>query len=89
MSLQFRPRVDSGSIMPFINIQTIEGLLDKESKAELFKRIADLFVEIEGKGNAAFREHVWIRIDEYPPEQWQLGHLRPTKEMIEIISKAN
>ncbi|MBP2603372.1 4-oxalocrotonate tautomerase [Acinetobacter calcoaceticus] len=89
MSLQFRPRVNSGSIMPFINIQTIEGLLDKESKAELFKRITDLFVEIEGKGNEAFREHVWIRIDEYPPEQWQLGHLRPTKEMIEIISKAN
>lgn len=25
--------------MPFINIQTIEGLLDKDSKAELFKRI--------------------------------------------------
>lgn len=35
--------------MPFINIQTIEGLLDKDSKAELFKRITDLFVEIEGK----------------------------------------
>lgn len=51
--------------------------------------LPDLFVEIEGKGNAAFREHVWIRIDEYPPEQWQLGHLQPTKEMIEIISKAN
>ncbi len=40
--------------MPFINIQTIEGLLDKDSKAELFKRITDLFVEIEGKGNPAF-----------------------------------
>ncbi|ENV03124.1 MULTISPECIES: tautomerase family protein [Acinetobacter] len=72
--------------MPFINIQTIEGLLDKDSKAELFKRITDLFVEIEGKGNPAFQEHVWIRIDEYPPEQWQLGSLRPTKEMIELIS---
>ncbi|MDB0282219.1 MULTISPECIES: tautomerase family protein [Acinetobacter] len=72
--------------MPFINIQTIEGLLDKDSKAELFKRITDLFLEIEGKGNPAFREHVWIRIDEYPPEQWQLGSLRPTKEMIELMT---
>jgi len=74
--------------MPFINIQTIEGLLDKDSKAELFKRIADLFVEIEGKGNPAFREHVWIRIDEYPPEQWQLGSLSPTKQMIELMTSA-
>ncbi|EXS44882.1 MULTISPECIES: 4-oxalocrotonate tautomerase family protein [Acinetobacter] len=74
--------------MPFINIQTIEGLLDKDSKAELFKRITDLFVEIEGKGNPAFREHVWIRIDEYPPEQWQLGSLSPTKQMIELMISA-
>jgi len=74
--------------MPFINIQTIEGLLDKDSKAELFKRITDLFVEIEGNGNPAFREHVWIRIDEYPPEQWQLGSLSPTKQMIELMTSA-
>ncbi|ENU48368.1 tautomerase family protein [Acinetobacter nosocomialis] len=74
--------------MPFINIQTIEGLLDKDSKAELFKRITDLFVEIEGKGNPAFREHVWIRIDEYPPKQWQLGSLSPTKQMIELMTSA-
>ena len=74
--------------MPFINIQTIEGLLDKDSKAELFKRITDLFVEIESKGNPAFREHVWIRIDEYPPEQWQLGSLSPTKQMIELMTSA-
>lgn len=74
--------------MPFINIQTIEGLLDENSKAEIFKRITDLFVEVEGKGNIAFQEHVWIRIDEYSPEQWQLGNLRPTKEMIDIISKS-
>lgn len=53
--------------MPFIHVQTIEGLLDKDSKAELFKRLTDLFVEIEGKGRAAFREHIWIRIDEHPP----------------------
>ncbi|EXC27175.1 hypothetical protein J569_0558 [Acinetobacter sp. 907131] len=43
-------------------------------------------MEIEGKGNPAFREHVWIRIDEHPPEHWQLGSLRPTKEMIELIT---
>ncbi|WP_320159308.1 tautomerase family protein [Acinetobacter nosocomialis] len=66
----------------------MEGLLDKDSKAELFKRITDLFVEIEGKGNPAFREHVWIRIDEYPPEQWQLGSLSPTKQMIELMTSA-
>ncbi|KAA8733271.1 4-oxalocrotonate tautomerase [Acinetobacter qingfengensis] len=75
--------------MPFIHIQTIEGLLSKENKAELFERLTDLFVEIEGRGQASFRNHVWIRIDEYAPEQWQLGQLRPTKEMIQLMSTLN
>ncbi|HDW2008405.1 TPA: 4-oxalocrotonate tautomerase, partial [Enterobacter asburiae] len=39
-------------------------------------------VEIEGNGDPEFRRSVWIRIDEHEPEQWSLGGIQPTSEMI-------
>lgn len=68
--------------MPFVNVQTIKGIMNAEQKSELLRRMTDLMVEIEGKGDPAFRNSVWIRIDEHEPEQWSLGGLLPTAEMI-------
>ena len=34
--------------MPIVNIKTMKGLLTKEKKAELHKRITDVIVEVEG-----------------------------------------
>ncbi|EMN1411149.1 tautomerase family protein [Enterobacter chuandaensis] len=68
--------------MPFVNVQTIKGIMNAEQKRELLRRMTDLMVEIEGKGDPAFRNSVWIRIDEHEPEQWSLGGLQPTAEMI-------
>ncbi len=68
--------------MPFVNVQTIKGIMNAEQKRELLRRMTDLMVEIEGKGDPAFRNSVWIRIDEHEPERWSLGGLQPTAEMI-------
>lgn len=68
--------------MPFVNVQTLKGILDNQQKSELLARITDLMVEIEGRGNPDFRQSVWVRIDEYSPEQWSLGGLQPTEAMI-------
>lgn len=73
--------------MPFINVQTIKGLLDEKQKSELLERITDLFIEVEGRGDPAFKHHVWVRIDEHDPEQWSLGGFRPTKEIIKMITE--
>ena len=54
--------------MPFVNVQTIKGIMSSEQKNELLRRMTDLIVEIEGKGDPEFRRSVWIRIDEHEPE---------------------
>ncbi len=68
--------------MPFVKVQTIKGIMNSEQKNELLRRMADLIVEIEGKGDPEFRRSVWILIDEHEPEQWSLGGIQPTSEMI-------
>jgi hypothetical protein len=37
--------------MPFVNVQTIKGIMNAEQKSELLRRMTDLMVEIEGKGD--------------------------------------
>ncbi|GKK29210.1 hypothetical protein NUKP39_12990 [Klebsiella variicola] len=68
--------------MPFVNVQTIKGIMTAEQKSELLRRMTDLLVEIEGQGDPQFRQSVWIRIDEHDPEQWSLGGVQPTAAMI-------
>ncbi|HHA1994663.1 TPA: 4-oxalocrotonate tautomerase family protein [Enterobacter asburiae] len=68
--------------MPFVNVQTINGIMNSEQKKELLRRMTDLIVEIEGNGDPEFRRSVLIRIDEHEPEQWSLGGIQPTSEMI-------
>jgi len=68
--------------MPFVNVQTIKGIMSPEQKNELLSRMTDLMIEIEGQGDPQFRQSVWIRIDEHEPEHWSLGGIQPTAEMI-------
>ena len=68
--------------MPFVNVQTIKGIMTAEQKNELLRRMTDLMVEIEGRGDPQVRQSVWVRIDEHEPEQWSLGGIQPTSEMI-------
>jgi 4-oxalocrotonate tautomerase len=73
----------TGANMPYLHLQTVKGLLSPEQKRALMDGFTDLLVNIEGGGNPDFRKHVWIRIDECEPEQWQIGELRPTVDLIE------
>ncbi|MBR0826610.1 tautomerase family protein [Bradyrhizobium manausense] len=59
--------------MPYVSISTIKGILNPEQKLALHQRIADLMVEIEGRGNPEFRRVVWVKIDEQEPAQWSMG----------------
>ncbi|HYD94133.1 MAG TPA: tautomerase family protein [Noviherbaspirillum sp.] len=71
--------------MPYVHLHTLKGLLSPQQKRALMDRMTALLVEIEGGGDPAFRKHVWIRIDEGEPEQWQLGELRPTPDLVERL----
>lgn len=68
--------------MPHVIVQTIEGILDNDQKKRLLERVADVMVEIEGRGDPAFRKGVWVRIEEQPATHWYLGGAAYTPEMI-------
>jgi 4-oxalocrotonate tautomerase len=74
--------------MPHVIIQTIRGILDNDQKKRLLERVTDVLVEVEGKGNPAFRKEVWVRLDEQDPNHWIRGGVIPTPERIsEIFGK--
>ena len=73
--------------MPIVNIKTIKGLLTKEKKAELHKKITDVMVEIEGNGNSSFAQFVVIEIQEEEPENFSMGGQQASLELIEKMSR--
>ncbi len=68
--------------MPYVQVNTIRGILSDAQKSELLGRITDLMVEIEGRGDPSFRSSVWVRIDESAPSLWSLGGMQPSEAMI-------
>lgn len=74
--------------MPYLQLQTVKGLLSPEQKTYLMDRFTALLVEVEGGGKPEFANKVWIRIDESEAENWQLGELRPTAGFIERMAAA-
>ena len=73
--------------MPIVNIKTIKGLLTKEKKAELHKKITDVMVEMEGNGNSSFAQFVVIEIQEEEPENFSMGGQQVSLELIEKMSR--
>lgn len=71
--------------MPIVTIRTIKGILTKDKKAELHKRITDLLVEIEGEGKEEFRQLVIVTIDEDEPEHFSMGGIPASKELIDAL----
>jgi 4-oxalocrotonate tautomerase len=71
--------------MPIVTIRTIKGILTKDKKAELHKRITDLLVEIEGEGKEEFRQLVVVTIDEDEPEHFSMGGIPASKELIDAL----
>lgn len=73
--------------MPIVNIKTMKGLLTKEKKAELHKKITDVIVEVEGNGNSSFAKFVVIEIQEEEPENFSMGGQQASSELIEKMSR--
>ena len=72
--------------MPIVTIKTIEGLLTKEKKQELHKRISDLLVEIEGNCNNNFAKFVIVNIKEEPFENFSMGGIQASPELFGMSS---
>jgi 4-oxalocrotonate tautomerase len=59
------------SIMPFVNVKLVEGVFSTEEKHEMAKALTDVMVRFEG--SEAFREVVWVLIEELHPDGWHIG----------------
>ncbi len=72
--------------MPFVNIKTLKGVLSETQKRELHARIADVMVDVEGRGNEQFRPYVMIMIEELEPENASIGGRQASGEFVKKIA---
>src|SRR5579859_3313990 len=59
--------------MPFVNIKLVEGVFTTEQKHQMAAAITDVMVKFEG--SEAFREVVWVLIEELHDDGWHIGGL--------------
>jgi 4-oxalocrotonate tautomerase len=57
--------------MPFVNVKLVEGVFSTEEKHALAAALTDVMVKFEG--SEAFRETVWVLIEELHPDGWHIG----------------
>ncbi len=57
--------------MPFVNVKLVEGVFSTEEKHALAGALTDVLVKFEG--SEAFRETVWVLIEELHPDGWHIG----------------
>jgi 4-oxalocrotonate tautomerase len=58
-------------IMPFVNVKLVDGVFTPEQKHEMAKALTDVMVRFEG--SEAFREVVWVLIEELHVDGWHIG----------------
>src|SRR5262249_44102954 len=74
--------------MPFVNVKLVEGVFTTEEKHELGKALTEVMVKFEG--SEAFREVVWVLIEELHTDGWHIGG-RPfagPKSLMETLGKS-
>ena len=57
--------------MPFVNVKLVEGVFSTEEKHAMAKALSDVMVRFEG--SEAFREVVWVLIEELHTDGWHIG----------------
>jgi 4-oxalocrotonate tautomerase len=75
-------------IMPFVNVKLVEGVFTTEEKHELAKALTEVMVKFEG--SEAFREVVWVLIEELHTDGWHIGG-RPfagPKSLMETLGRS-
>lgn len=74
--------------MPFVNVKLVEGVFTTEEKHALAKALTDVMVQFEG--SEAFREVVWVLIEELHTDGWHIGG-RPfagPKSLLETLGRS-
>jgi 4-oxalocrotonate tautomerase len=62
-----------GEGMPFVNVKLVEGVFTEHEKHAMAAALTDVMVSFQG--SEAFREVVWVLIEELNPDGWHIGGL--------------
>ncbi|MBC3842123.1 4-oxalocrotonate tautomerase family protein [Streptacidiphilus sp. 4-A2] len=57
--------------MPFVNVKLVDGVFTEEEKHAMAAALTDVMVRFEG--SEAFREVVWVLIEELHTDGWHIG----------------
>ena len=57
--------------MPYIRVTLVDGVFSTEQKHAMAAKLTDVMVEFEG--SEAFREVVWVLIEELHTDGWHIG----------------
>jgi 4-oxalocrotonate tautomerase len=57
--------------MPLVTVKLAEGAFTERQKHDMAARLTDVMVAFEG--SEAFREVVWVLIEEVPRDGWHIG----------------
>jgi 4-oxalocrotonate tautomerase len=57
--------------MPFVNVKLVDGVFTEAQKHEMAAALTDVMVRFEG--SEAFREVVWVLIEELHVDGWHIG----------------
>lgn len=57
--------------MPFVNVKLVDGVFTPEQKHAMAAALTDVMVKFEG--SEAFREVVWVLIEELHTDGWHIG----------------
>jgi 4-oxalocrotonate tautomerase len=57
--------------MPYVRVTLVDGVFTTEQKHALAAKLTDVMVEFEG--SEAFREVVWVLIEELHTDGWHIG----------------
>ena len=72
--------------MPFVNVRTVKGLLTDQQRRELQEKIADVMLEVEGKGNPDCKKYIMVLVEEHDATAWNVHLDTLTPEAIEQLA---
>jgi 4-oxalocrotonate tautomerase len=75
-------------MMPFVNVKLVEGVFSEEQKHAMAADLTDVMVKHEG--SEAFRDVVWVLIEELHPDGWHIGGapFRGPKSLMQALEHA-
>lgn len=74
--------------MPFVNVKLVEGVFSEEQKHAMAADLTDVMVKHEG--SEAFRDVVWVLIEELHTDGWHIGGapFRGPKSLMQALEHA-